>query len=84
MIFGVCLEGGTRWGLVSVAEFSGNSLVSLVAHELLQLLLTPLKSVQKLWTLEDVKGGPHSKLLKSYSTVFFSLFVLRSRVGNAE
>lgn len=64
-MFGVCLEGGTRWGLVSVAEFSGNSSVSLVAHELLQLLLTPLKSVQKLWTPEGIKGGSHSKVLKT-------------------
>lgn len=69
MMFGVCLEGGTRWGLVSAAEFSGNSSVSLVAHELLQLLLTPLKSVQKLWTAEGIKskkGGSHSKIEIEY------------------
>lgn len=58
------------WGLVSVAEFWGNLSVSLVAPEFLQLLLTPLRSAQNLWTAEGVKD---SKLLKSYSNVFFTL-----------
>lgn len=71
MMFDVCLEGGSRWGLVS--EFRGNLSVSLVAPECLQLLLTPLKSVQKLWTAEGVKGGLCSKLLKAHSSVFLTL-----------
>lgn len=61
-----CVLGGwLKMGLVSVAEFRGNMSVSLVAPEFLQLLLTPLKSVQKLWTIEGVKGGLRSKLLKA-------------------
>lgn len=47
--------------------------MSLVAPEFLQLLLTPLKSVQKLGTAERVKGGLCSKLLKAFSKVFFTL-----------
>lgn len=71
----VCAWRITQSRFVFVDEISGNSSMSSVRHELLWLLLTSLKSMQKLLlTSEPIRGGPHSKLLKTYSNILYSYF----------
>lgn len=71
----MCLKGDGRWGLVLVAEVGGNSSVSSVGHELLQLLLLTMQTLH--FIFKAVRCGPHLELIKARSNRFFTVICIK-------